>query len=319
VAVLVGHGPVEPDVLQQLLLASPVLRAVHVDAAGVPVSVSDRVHRPQRRDPQAVRQALLAVAAEPPGHLHPRHPNDHRQAPTVGPPRSKAQPSPRSTIPDGRAAGAPVGMPARTPAAVGTSHPPAAAGTGHPPDRPGSSRPPRRLRRLIDARAPRCEFPGCGARAVACDAEHDDAWPSGPTCACNLGPCCRRHHRCKQEGWTKQRLQDSAVRWTSPTGRAWTSPPQHHAPTPPLRPLRAVSTASPWDELDPISLEQLLWELDGRPDDPAALELRAVDVDPDDLDSPDRLGGLLSSRAGRWTVDLDDPYSWMAETTPARS
>jgi hypothetical protein len=77
VAELVGHGPVEPDVLQQLLLAAPVLRAVHVDAAGVPVSVSDQVHRPERRDAQSVRQALLAVAAQPPGQLHPRHPDDH--------------------------------------------------------------------------------------------------------------------------------------------------------------------------------------------------------------------------------------------------
>jgi hypothetical protein len=174
---------------------------------------------------------------------------------------------------------------------------------------------------LLDARAPRCEFPGCGARAEVCDAEHDDAWPSGPTCACNLGPCCRRHHRTKQEGWTKQRLQHAAVRWTSPTGRAWTSPPQHPAPTPALRPLRAVPTTSPWDELDPTSLEQLLWELDDRPDDPAALELRAVDLDPDDpdhQDAPDRFGELLRSGASRWSIDLDDPHQWVDFTSQRR-
>jgi hypothetical protein len=144
----------------------------------------------------------------------------------------------------------------------------------------------------------------------ACDAEHDEAWPTGPTCACQLGPCCRRHHRTKQEGWVKQRLRDSAVRWTSPTGRAWTSPAQHSVPRPALRPPRAVPTPSAWDELDPISLEGLLWELDGRADDPTALELRAEDLDPDDLDSPDLLGAQICSAASRWTIDLDDPYGW---------
>jgi hypothetical protein len=151
----------------------------------------------------------------------------------------------------------------------------------------------------------------------ACDAEHDEAWPTGPTCACQLGPCCRRHHRTKQEGWVKQRLRDSAVRWTSPTGRAWTSPAQHSVPRPALRPRCAVATPSPWDELDPISLEHLLWELDGRPDDPTALELRAADLDPDDLDSPDLLGEQLRGAASRWTIDLDDPYQWASVLEPA--
>jgi hypothetical protein len=167
------------------------------------------------------------------------------------------------------------------------------------------------LRRLIQARAPLCEFPGCGWLAVGCDAEHDRAWPLGPTCACNLGPCCRRHHRVKQEGWTKTRTAGSAVRWTSPTGRSWLSPPQHPAPAVPFRPLVAVPSApNPWDELDPISLERELWELDGRPDDPAALELRALDIDPDQHEPPDLLGDRLRQGATRWTLDLDDPWSW---------
>jgi hypothetical protein len=125
-----------------------------------------------------------------------------------------------------------------------------------------------------------------------------------------MGPCCRRHHRCKQEGWTKARQAGAAVVWTSPTGRSWTSPPQHPAPAPALRPLPAVPTLSPWDELDPFSLERELWQLDGRPDDPAGLELRAVDHDPDQPGQPDRLGELLTAGATRWTLDLDDPYAW---------
>jgi len=100
------------------------------------------------------------------------------------------------------------------------------------------------------------------------------------------------------------------VRWTSPTGRSWLSRPQHPAPAPPTRPLPAVPTPSPWDELDPITLEHQLWELDGRPDDPAGLELRTEDTDPDLLDHPDLLGQRLTTGATRWTLDLDDPYSW---------
>ena len=285
-----GYGPVEPDVLQQLLLAAPVLRAVHVDADGVPVSVSERVHRPQRRDPQSVRQALLDLAAEPPGIPQPRHPHDHR--PGQSPAHDHAGTRPAQAT--GAAAG---------------------AGAAHPPDAPGPYRPPRRLRRLVKTRAPRCEFPGCGMPAVRCDDEHDVAWPDGPTCACQLGPCCRRHHRVKQEGWVKLRLTGSAVRWTTPTGRQWLSRPQHPAPAPPLRPPPAVRQPSEWDELDPASLEHELWLLTERPDDPAGLELRATDPHSDDAhgpDAPDRLGELITSGATRWTLDLDDPYSWTA-------
>jgi hypothetical protein len=289
VAVLSGHGPLEPDVLQELLLAAPLLRAVRVDADGVPVSVSDRVHRPQRRDRQSVRASLLDLAAEPPPPPEPRHANDHSDHPNDHP-----SGDPGDHLGDRRDAADP------------------AASGAHPPDTPGPYRPARRLRRLVEARAPLCEFPGCGWPAVVCDAEHDEAWPAGPTCACQLGPCCRRHHRVKQEGWSKTRGLGSAVSWTSPSGRSWTSLPQHPAPAPaaPLRPLGAVPTTSPWDELDPVTLERELWELAGRPDDPAGLELRAPDIDPDIQDCPDLLGERLRTTATTWTVDLDDPYGW---------
>ena len=164
--------------------------------------------------------------------------------------------------------------------------------------------------------------------AVRCDDEHDVAWPDGPTCACQLGPCCRRHHRVKQEGWVKLRLAGSAVRWTTPTGREWLSRPQHAAPAPPLRPLPAVRQPSEWDELDPSSLEHELWLLTDRPDDPEGLELRATDPEGEDddgaadwarrLQQPDRpppdsedlLGQHITSGSTRWTLDLDDPYAW---------
>jgi hypothetical protein len=120
----------------------------------------------------------------------------------------------------------------------------------------------------------------------------------------------------KQEGWIKLRGEGSGVRWISPTGRCWLSRPQHPAPALPLRPVPAVPSPNPWDELDPVTLERVLWELDGRPDDLEGLELRAPDIDPDDpyrpydLDSPDPLGDRLTSGATRWTLDLDDPYAW---------
>jgi hypothetical protein len=71
-----------------------------------------------------------------------------------------------------------------------------------------------------------------------------------------------------------------------------------------------VPTASPWDELDPITLERELWQLDGYPDDPTGPGLRAADLDPDQLPRPDLLGDRLTTGATRWTLDLDDPYSW---------
>jgi len=216
VAVLTGHGPIEPAVLQELLLNAPQLRAVFVDAAGVPVSVSDNISRPRPRDPESVRAALLALAAETPPSPQPRHPDDHRRDDHRLDDHRRDDRRPDDRRPDDRSSqdgglsDAEVPLPAPPPVPPGA----------HPSGAPGTYRPSRRLRRLVDARAPMCEFPGCGVRAVACDAEHDRAWPAGATCACQLGPCCRRHHRVKQEGWTKTRGEHSAVRWTTPTGRS---------------------------------------------------------------------------------------------------
>lgn len=58
---LVGHGRLDPDQLQQNLLASPRLRAVLVDEQGVPVSVDDTVHVPPRDGPTTLRATLLSL------------------------------------------------------------------------------------------------------------------------------------------------------------------------------------------------------------------------------------------------------------------
>jgi hypothetical protein len=291
-AELVGHGPVDNALLQDLLANGPRLRPVFVDEQGVPVAVGDRVLTPERGDPGSLRRALLELGEMVPGRRYPRHPDDHRPdggTGDIGPPGEVRQ--------------ADAVLLAR--AALGAALPATGA---HPQGQPGSYRVPRRLRRLIGLRAPRCEFPGCGARAVRCDAEHDLAWPLGPTCACNLGPCCRRHHRVKQEGWRKTRTTDG-VRWTTVTGRTWLSRTQHDAPQPPTRSLPPVATGpSPWDELDPADLDELLRILDGRPDDPVGWELRAEDREPDDVD---RTQQQILHGDTRWTLDLSDPYGWL--------
>jgi hypothetical protein len=209
-AELVGHGPIDHALLADLLANAPVLRRVWIDAdTGVPVAVDDRTWTPDH-DPALLARALAEMrTGPPPDQQHPIHPGDH-----AGPPTTTASSADRAS------------------ASGGQSPPyPRVLSRPHLAD-PGGYVPPRRLKQLVRARAPRCEWPGCGRRAsptaaAACDLDHDLAWPYGPTCACNLGPLCRRHHRIKQTGWTKNRRPDGSIRWTDPTGRTWTSPKQH--------------------------------------------------------------------------------------------
>ena len=253
-ATLDRHGPIEPDLLQALLLNAPVLRAVFVDEHGTPIGMSRQRLRPERGDPESVRAALLRLGNLKPDRLFPVHPDDH-------PPDS----------------------------------------TAHPSDTRGPYRVTGLLRDLVFARAPLCEWGGCGMPATACDAEHDTAWPEGPTCSCQLGPLCRHHHRIKQLGFRKTRHADGSLTWTSPTDRTTWVRSQHEPPSPPVRALTPPAEPSDWDELSPDELDETLWILDGRPEDPAAYELRAEDHDPDDA-PPFELGDT------RWGWDLDDPY-----------
>ncbi len=82
-AELVGHGTIESDLLESMLLAAPRLRPVWTDEHGLPVAVGDQVVVPERDDPASVRQALLHLAGLPPPPVrHPRHPEDHPPANT---------------------------------------------------------------------------------------------------------------------------------------------------------------------------------------------------------------------------------------------
>lgn len=289
-AELQGHGPIEPDLLAAALANAPVVRVVHVDDRGVPVGVGQQTVSPARRDPVALRQALLHLAGAPPGPPHPRHPDDHPSPSPVSDPA--AQPT----------------NPTRSP---GGSLRPARRDKAHPADTPGPYRPGRRLQRLLRARSPRCEWPACGAAAVRCDLDHDVAHPAGPTCACNLGPLCRRHHRCKQQLMSKQRTADG-VCWTDPTGRVWLSPNQHLAPQPAVRPMPLLLLVDP-DHDHPD-------DEDGSTDlDPIRLELRATDPfertaeQHDDLEwaaDQRRVQRLIHPDGYAWEAALDDPTRW---------
>jgi hypothetical protein len=86
--------------------------------------------------------------------------------------------------------------------------------------------PSRKLQHLVRARTTRCAAPGCDAQAYYCDLDHTASYPEGLTCQCGLGPVCRRHHRCKQApGWHLEQPEPGIMRWTTPSGRIYTTTP----------------------------------------------------------------------------------------------
>ncbi len=168
-AELVGHGPLDPEQLTAVLTNAPRVSIVRVDADGVPVSVDDAVEVLPRDTLEAVRARIRALAGAPPGPAQPRHPFDHPDPPEL-PDRLDGEP-----LDDDRRA-------------AGRADPQLRSG-GHPPGTPGPYRLPRLLRRLVQVRAPRCEWPACGVRARACDVDHDQPHPYGATCACSTARC----------------------------------------------------------------------------------------------------------------------------------
>jgi hypothetical protein len=75
------------------------------------------------------------------------------------------------------------------------------------------------IRRALDARDARCQFPGCTARR--CDAHHLVHWADGgATSLGNLVLLCRRHHRAVHEGgFAVRRDANGGVRCIRPDGR----------------------------------------------------------------------------------------------------
>jgi len=87
-----------------------------------------------------------------------------------------------------------------------------------------------KLRHLSQARHGTCTGPGCRRPAAQCDFEHNTPYEAGGrTCLCNGGPKCRRDHRLKQDPrWTVDQLSDGTFRWTTPTGRQYTTEPTRY-------------------------------------------------------------------------------------------
>ena len=89
-----------------------------------------------------------------------------------------------------------------------------------------SYRPSQELREFLVYRSGVCDFVTCGRDATRCDLDHAIPWPEGPTDETNVGPHCRRHHRCKHGPWTFERNDDGSGTWTSPLGFRYPSYPR---------------------------------------------------------------------------------------------
>jgi hypothetical protein len=87
-----------------------------------------------------------------------------------------------------------------------------------------------RLRHLTQVRHATCTGPWCRRPAEQCDFEHNTPYEAGGrTCMCNADPKCRRDHRLKQDPcWTVDQLPDGTFRWTTPTGRQYTTEPTRY-------------------------------------------------------------------------------------------
>ena len=89
--------------------------------------------------------------------------------------------------------------------------------------------PSRKLKHLIRARTARCCAPGCGAQAITGEIDHTVPYPAGATCEGNLSPPCGRHHHAKHApGWKLEQTEPGVMRWTTPSGRTYTTRPTQY-------------------------------------------------------------------------------------------
>ena len=86
------------------------------------------------------------------------------------------------------------------------------------------------LRHLAQVRHATCTGPGCRRPAASCDFEHNTPYETGGrTCLCNGNPKCRHDHRVKQDPrWAVEQLPGGEVRWTTPSGRQYTTEPTRY-------------------------------------------------------------------------------------------
>lgn len=86
------------------------------------------------------------------------------------------------------------------------------------------------LRHVLEIRNATCTYVGCRRPAERCDLDHAVPYDrGGRTCACNMGPRCRRHHKAKQTpGWRLVQSQTGHLTWTTPSGRSYTTRPTQY-------------------------------------------------------------------------------------------
>jgi hypothetical protein len=87
-----------------------------------------------------------------------------------------------------------------------------------------------KLRHLAQVRHATCTGPGCRRPAERCDFEHNIPYEAGGrTCLCNGNPTCRHDHRMKQDPrWKAEQLATGHIRWTTPSGRQYTTEPTRY-------------------------------------------------------------------------------------------
>jgi hypothetical protein len=87
-----------------------------------------------------------------------------------------------------------------------------------------------RLRHLSQVRHATCTGPCCRRPSARSDFEHNVPYEAGGrTCLCNAGPKCRYDHRLKQHPkWKVDQLPDGTLRWTTPSGRQYTTEPTRY-------------------------------------------------------------------------------------------
>jgi hypothetical protein len=87
-----------------------------------------------------------------------------------------------------------------------------------------------KLRHLSQIRHGTCTGPCCRRPSARSDFEHNVPYEAGGrTCLCNGGPKCRYDHRLKQHPkWKVDQLADGTFRWTTPSGRQYTTEPTRY-------------------------------------------------------------------------------------------
>jgi hypothetical protein len=87
-----------------------------------------------------------------------------------------------------------------------------------------------KLRHLSQVRHALCTGPMCRRPSARADFEHNTPYEAGGrSCLCNAGPKCRHEHRLKQDPrWTVEQPTPATFRWTTPSGRQYTTEPTRY-------------------------------------------------------------------------------------------